>query len=51
MTCSNCGTTEDVAPRSPDLDIRPVLLCNICSLALVMDPELFDGLGRKEADR
>jgi hypothetical protein len=46
--CSNCGTTENVAPRSPDLDIRPILLCDICSVALVMDPELFGELRRRK---
>lgn len=49
LACSNCGATgDDVAPRSPDMDVRPVVLCQMCAFALVMNPELFDDLGRRK---
>lgn len=47
MTYSNCGTTEDVAPRSFDLDLPALVLCNICTYALVHGSELFEDLGGK----
>lgn len=46
MNCSNCGTTEDVAPRSFDLDLPALVLCNVCTYALIHDRELFEYLGR-----
>jgi len=30
MTCANCGGTRKVALATPDLDIRPVPLCQLC---------------------
>ena len=34
MTCANCGGDYDVAPCTPDLDIRPVPLCGLCRFNL-----------------
>lgn len=46
MSCSNCGTTENVAPRSWDLDLPTLVLCDICAYALVWEWEFFEELGR-----
>lgn len=29
-TCAHCGSTDDVALVSPDMDIQPVPLCLVC---------------------
>lgn len=46
--CVNCGTLEDVALRSYDLDLPTIALCGWCSLLIVTDREMFDALrGRR----
>jgi hypothetical protein len=48
QVCSNCRTTEHVAARSYDLDLPTVLLCDVCSVLLVTDYEMFQDLrGRR----
>lgn len=44
LLCSNCRQAEGYH-RSLDLDLPSVVLCDVCSLALVSDRELFKRLG------
>lgn len=41
LLCSNCRDRRGHL-RSPDMDIRPVRLCDVCAILLVIDPEAFD---------
>lgn len=47
MNCSNCGSTDSAAPRSWDLDLPVLILCNICAFSLGNDPELFEDMRRR----
>jgi hypothetical protein len=35
--CSDCGTTENAAPRSYDMDLLTIVLCDMCAVLVVSD--------------
>lgn len=44
--CQNCGNPE-ADLYSVDLDLPNIRLCQVCSLAIVSDRDLFDDLGKR----
>lgn len=49
MICSNCKSDQNgPAPRSFDMDLPTVVLCNICTLWLAMgETELFEKMAEE----
>lgn len=44
--CQNCGNPEaDLV--SFDLDLPDIRLCQICSVAITLDRDLFDDMGKR----
>lgn len=41
--CCQCGTTERVALRSPDMDIKPIPICLVCWYELMNPVQHNDG--------
>lgn len=47
LVCSNCGGTWNVKRLSYDLDLPTIVLCGVCAILIVTNPEEFKGLERQ----
>lgn len=44
--CTNCGRSG-ARPRSFDLDLPALQLCDMCAVLITLDPEMFEEMGRR----
>ena len=47
MICVNCGTADNVAPRSYDMDLPVFVLCGVCAYLLAADYGTFREVGAR----